>query len=55
MDRPSALGHTLAAEEIIMPRLVVKGKGNRRGKRRGRRRKGKKRQHKIENVNLSLS
>lgn len=55
MDRPSVWGHTLAAEEIIMPKLVVKGKGNRRGKRRGERRKGIKWQHKTGNINLSLS
>lgn len=39
LDRPSVWGHTLAAEEIMMPKIVVKGKGNRRGKSRGRRRK----------------
>lgn len=55
MDRLSVWDHKLAAEEIIAPILVVKGKGNRRGKTREKRKKGTKRQHKTENINLSLS
>lgn len=39
MDGPSVWGHTLVAEEIIMTKLVDKGKGKSRGKRRGKRRK----------------
>lgn len=53
MGGPSVWGHTLVAEEIIMPKLVDKGKGKRRrktrGKRRAGRRKREKRQHKTEN------
>lgn len=53
MDGPSVWGHTLVAKEIIVPKLVDKGKGKWRGKRSGGRRK--KRQHETETINLSLS
>lgn len=47
MEGPSIWYHTFVAEEIIMPKLL--------GKEKEKKGEKNKRQHKIENINLSLS
>lgn len=56
MQGPSIWYHTFVAEEIIMPKLLGKEK-EKKGEEKEEQNEGEKnkRQHKIENINLSLS